>query len=282
MDREAVAIGRGRLAKSARREPSGARLRAAGPDATDASAPASIPATPRASSAFVGPDTAADASTLPAVADPRPAAALRPLDVAYATAKRRILMNELVPGTVLTELGLARELAVSQGTVREALLRLQEDGLVIRSRHRGTTVTSLEPGTIAEVVSLRRHLETRAAPRAVLHAGPADDARLGSLFTEMTATAAAGEAYRLMELDTALHMGLFRLAGFQVLEQILLRCILHSHRSKLWAPGHRRPLAETAARHGAILDAFRARDGTRLADVLGRHIDTIVDLGESR
>ena len=41
------------------------------------------------------------------------------------------MLNELKPGAVLTELGLAHEIGCSQGTVREALLRLQEDGLVV-------------------------------------------------------------------------------------------------------------------------------------------------------
>ena len=58
-------------------------------------------------------------------------AGMRPREAVYATLKRRILLNDLEPGAALTELGLAQELMCSQGTVREALLRLQEDGLVL-------------------------------------------------------------------------------------------------------------------------------------------------------
>ncbi len=62
------------------------------------------------------------------------------------------------------------------------------------------------------------------------------------------------------------------------LEQILVRCILHTHRSKLWAPRHRRPLAQTSTRHRPILAALAAHDGAGLARALEHHVDTIVDV----
>ena len=66
-------------------------------------------------------------------------------------------------------------------------------------------------------------------------------------------------------------------SGFEeALEQILTRCTLHTHRSKVWAPGHRRPLIETARRHAVLVDRLAARDGEGLARALGEHIDTIV------
>ncbi|MBL8654506.1 MAG: GntR family transcriptional regulator, partial [Alphaproteobacteria bacterium] len=95
------------------------------------------------------------------------AKAARPRDIVYSALKRRIVLNEIRPGEPLTELGLANELECSQGTVREALLRLQEDGLVQRSGHRGTMVTTLDPDAAEEILDLRKRLETRGALRAV-------------------------------------------------------------------------------------------------------------------
>ena len=208
--------------------------------------------------------------------------ALRPRDFAYETAKRRILLNELTPSSVVTELTLAREFGCSQGTIREALLRLQEDGLVVRSGRRGTTVTRLDPEEAEEILALRRRIEIRAAPRAAERVTEAALADLDGLMAEMGAAARAGDAYRLIEADMAFHLAVFRLADLEALEQILTRCTLHSHRSKLWAPGHRRPLAETARRHEVLLDRLRARDGQGLAEAIGAHIDTIVTHPEAR
>ncbi len=92
----------------------------------------------------------------------------------------------------------------------------------------------------------------------------------------MMQAALAGDEYRLIEADKDFHLAIFHLTGLNALEPILARCILHSHRCKLWAPGHRRSLVETAMRHDALLERLVARDGRGLAGALGQHIDTIV------
>jgi DNA-binding GntR family transcriptional regulator len=207
---------------------------------------------------------------------------MRPRDAIYTTLKRRIVLNELRPGVTLTELAVAADLGSSQGPVREALMRLQEDGLVLRSGHRGTSVTPLNPEEAEEILALRRRIEVRAAPRAVRAVDAAALARLTHLREHMDAAAEAGDEYGLIELDTEFHLAIFRLAELRALEQILVRCILHSHRQKLWEPRHRRPLAETAARHDALLELVKARDGEALARALGLHIDTIVEVQPQR
>ncbi|MFN3687142.1 GntR family transcriptional regulator [Salinarimonas sp.] len=207
---------------------------------------------------------------------------MRPREAIYATVKRRIILNELRPGVLLTELGLASELGCSQGPVREALLRLQEDGLVLRGGHRGTVVTPLDAEEAEEILALRRRIETRAAPRAAHAVDRAALERLSDLMSRMMDAARAGDEYALIELDTQFHLEIFRLAGLRALEQILVRCILHSHRQKLWEPRHRRPLVETAARHDVLLERLAARDADGLAAALGTHIDTIVDVEATR
>jgi DNA-binding GntR family transcriptional regulator len=196
----------------------------------------------------------------------------------YQWLKRRIVLNELRPGGALTELGLAREAGCSQGTIREALLRLQEDGLVLRAGHRGTTVTPLDPVEAAELLALRKRLEMRGAERAAARATPEQIEALRALYDAMVKAAKANDEYLLLVLDMEFHLGLFRIAELPALDQILVRCMLHTHRSKLWAPAHRRPLAATATRHAPILDRLMARDTAGLARVLEEHLDTIVDV----
>ncbi|GGH23981.1 GntR family transcriptional regulator [Alsobacter metallidurans] len=206
---------------------------------------------------------------------------MRPADVAYNHVKRRIMLNELEPETVLTELGLAREIGASQGTVREALLRLQEEGLVSRSGRRGTVVTRLTADEAQEMLVLRRTIETRGARRAAAAATPALIETLLPIRAAMDDAAAQQDEYGLIEADKDFHLAIFRASGLDALEQILVRCMLHSHRFKLWAPGHRRPLVDTVTRHDVLMDCLRARDGEGLAQALGQHIDTIVLLGDA-
>jgi DNA-binding GntR family transcriptional regulator len=191
--------------------------------------------------------------------------------------RRRIVLNELAPGSVLTELGIAAELGRSQSAVREALLRLEGEGLVRRAGRQGTTVTDLDADTASEILDLRRRIELRGARRAVKRAVAGDVAGLRALLEAMHRSAAAGDVWGVVEQDIAFHLALFRIAGLDALEPILERCILHTHRFKLWAPWHQRPLAETAARHAPLIDALAEGDAARLARDLGEHIDTIVE-----
>ena len=207
---------------------------------------------------------------------------VRPADLVYSVVKQRIMLNQLKPEAVLTELGLAHEIGCSQGTIREALLRLQEEGLVARTGRRGTCVTRLNAEEARELLNLRKQVEGRGALKAVRALDDATLASLDELRREMAEAARAGDEYGLIEADSAFHLAVFRLAELPALEPILVRCIMHGHRSKLWAPGHRRPLVDTARRHDPLYELLAARDGEGLAAALGEHIDTIVLEDEER
>ena len=91
---------------------------------------------------------------------------------AVTPAKRRVLADEVADaireaivtgqldlGERLPEVGLAADLRVSRGPVREALARLSQEGLVQMERHRGATVARLGPDEVHEIYSLRKELE---------------------------------------------------------------------------------------------------------------------------
>lgn len=187
------------------------------------------------------------------------------------------MMNDLRPGSVLTELGLATELACSQAAVREALLRLEGEGLVRRAGHQGTMVTDLDGDAAMEMLDLRRRIETRAARRVTRRVTGGALDTLARLQERMFAAADAADPWALIEHDRDFHLALFRIGGLHALEPILLRCIQHTHRFRLWAPWHQRPLRQTAARHQPILTALRQGDAGTLARELGQHLDTIVE-----
>ncbi len=194
-----------------------------------------------------------------------------------AELRRRIVMNELTPGAVLTELGLAADLACGQSSVREALLRLEGEGLVLRAGRQGTTITDLDVDSAAEMLDLRRRIELRGARRAVRRVSAGDLAGLQAIQERMEAAAEAADAWAVLERDMELHLALFRVSGLHAMGPILARCMLHSHRFRLWAPWHHRSLAETARRHRPILAALQAGDTAGLARELGAHLDTIVE-----
>ena len=191
--------------------------------------------------------------------------------------RRRIVLNELRPGTVLTELALAADYGSSQGAVREALMRIEGEGLVARSGHQGTVVTNLDQEEAGEILGLRRRMEGRAAKSIARRIVAGDIADLQNILAAMHDAADSENLWAMVQADTAFHLTIFRIVGLHAMQPILSRCILHTHRFRLWAPWHQRPLRATADRHEPILAALEARDGAGLQREIEMHLDTIVE-----
>lgn len=193
--------------------------------------------------------------------------------------KRLIVLGELAPGAPLVELELAQHFGCSQGPVREALLALQVEGLVIRQGHRGTRVSDCTEAEAVEMFLLRRGIETRGVRRASVRATSRllDDLR--SLVEAMEACAGQNDEYGLSEHDRAFHQRLFQGADLPAVEPILMRCILHNHRFKITRSDEARDLMQTARRHWSIVEELESGDAEAAARAIGHHVETIVDFG---
>ena len=193
--------------------------------------------------------------------------------------KREIMLGALAPGEMLVELHLAARFGCSQGKVREALLGLQDEGLVQRLGYRGTQVSSCTAEEAVEMFRIRQQIECRgiravaAAPRAGLVA------RLRDMVAAMAAAAEAEDELELAAIDREFHERIFADAALAALEPILHRCLIHNHRFKISRSGDRRDLIRTALRHGPIVDLIEAREVEAAERALYHHIATIVDFG---
>src|SRR5215470_19708501 len=84
-------------------------------------------------------------------------------DQVYEHLRLAIIHTDLVPGEKLVELEIAAQMGTSQGPVREALQRLERDGLVERRARSATFVTSISPDEMYELFSIRSVIEGFAA-----------------------------------------------------------------------------------------------------------------------
>lgn len=217
---------------------------------------------------------------------PQPAAAPRAFasrrsHVIYRSLQREIVLGLLGPRSALLELELANRFEVSQGTVREALLLLQEEGLVHRMAHRGTVIADCRAEDAEELIRLRHDIECRGVQRAMARQGAALADPLRRHLAAMQAAAQAGDEYLLSVHDRAFHADLFEQADLPPVQPVLARCLIHAHRFKILHPEQQRDLLETANRHQVIIDAVAAGDATAAAAALSHHITTIVDFGPS-
>lgn len=200
---------------------------------------------------------------------------------AFNALKRDIMLGVLPAGAALTELELAAHFGCSQGTVREALLQLQEEGLVLRQGHRGTQVSECTEDEAVEMFRVRRQIECNGILRVVQAPSRTLIADLKALFSEMLDAARRDDELELASADRDFHRRIFQDARLPALDPILHRCLVHNHRFKISRSTLPRDLFATAQRHAVIIEAIESRDPARADEALRHHIATIVDLGPS-
>lgn len=198
---------------------------------------------------------------------------------AFSSLKREIMLGELSPGQTLTELDLAAQFGCSQGTVREALLQLQDEGLVVRKGYRGTQVSECTPAEAVELFRIRQSIECRGILRVIQHPSRTLIKDLRSLINAMVVAAERDDDLELASIDGDFHRRLFADADLPALEPILHRCLIHNLRSKMLHGGIARTLMESALRHEPIVAAVERKDTQAAVSILGHHVATIVDIG---
>ncbi|WKX71434.1 GntR family transcriptional regulator [Streptomyces sp. XD-27] len=223
---------------------------------------------------------------MPSAAAPASAPAKQPpaAERVYAHVKQGVLDRSYEGGTLLTEGDLAEAVGVSRTPVREALLRLEVEGLIKLYPKKGALVLPVSAQEIADVVETRLLVEEHAARKAV-PAPPSLLARLEELLERQEREAAAGDLAAVAVSDRCFHAEIVRHAGNQILSRLYdqlrdrqLRmgvAVMHAHPDRI---------AKNIAEHGEILRALRGGDADAAAAVVHRHVSWVKNLarGEAR
>jgi DNA-binding GntR family transcriptional regulator len=186
----------------------------------------------------------------------------------------QLMSLRLPPGSRITVDNLARELGVSQTPIREALGRLEMEGLVIKTHLVGySAAPQLNRQQFEELYELRLLLEPAAARHAAQRMTNDELQELTNLARQMHAAAAddARISYnKFARLDAAFHDRIVVGGGNSLIRDTLARLHVHIHLFRLFY--HSRVTAEAVDEHANILTALLARDGDGAADALERHI----------
>jgi DNA-binding GntR family transcriptional regulator len=136
--------------------------------------------------------------------------------------REAIFAGQIDLGQRLIEEELATTLDVSRGPVREALVRLSQEGLVSLERHRGASVAQISVEELHEIYSLRSTLERLAVEWLCKNATPADFERLGRVLGEFDRLPAPPARTAVAALDVAFHDAIFLAAHHERLYQAWL------------------------------------------------------------
>jgi DNA-binding GntR family transcriptional regulator len=200
-----------------------------------------------------------------------------------APARRRGMANEVAdrireaifsgtypPGAQLREVELATVLAVSRGPVREALLRLEREGLVQNEWHRGATVTTVSAEDAAELNSLRGALEHLAVERLLEHATDQDLAIIDRIVDRM---ARAEDNHAMVRLDLEFHDAVYAAAHHSRLETAwqAIRSQVHLFLLMRMSLSDSHYTDHIPAEHRELALVLHARDTERALSLFAEH-----------
>jgi DNA-binding GntR family transcriptional regulator len=191
-----------------------------------------------------------------------------------ATLRTAIFSGQLAPGQPLRELHLARELGVSQATIREALGQLERFGLVVRTPNIGTQVTRLSPQEVRERVELRMLLEERALMQAAPRMNTAAFDALGARLDALTDAIRRNDYFEEAQADLAFHRFIWEQSGNRTLYHTLdqLAVPLFAFVSILRG-AHREKLTDVVQSHEGIVQALRSGDAASVREALRQHFE---------
>jgi len=205
-------------------------------------------------------------------------------DRVYAHVKEGVLERRYEGGALLTEGELADAVGVSRTPVREALLRLEAEGLIKLYPKKGALVLPVSAQEIADVVETRQLVEEHAARKAV-PASPRLLARLEELLDRQKEQAAAGDLAGAAVTDRCFHAEIVRSGGNEILSRLYdqlrdrqLRmgvAVMHAHPDRI---------TKTLVEHEQILAALRSGDADAVVALIHGHVSWFSDLarGEVR
>ena len=188
---------------------------------------------------------------------------------------RRISGGEIAPGTRLVELQIAREMSVSQGSVREALRELEALDLVMTVPYKGTYVREVSDQELSQAYLVRAALEDLAGQLAAPHLlGNTDELR--QLAHVIRDAAGKGDLEQYSQCDVRFHQLIMEAAK----NRFLLRAwesLSLAIRVRFWVIQGRIDISKIEKDHWQILEAFEAGDGIRAGQILRNHALSVMN-----
>ncbi|KEA03676.1 transcriptional regulator [Agrobacterium sp. 13-626] len=190
---------------------------------------------------------------------------------AYDELSRLILTRKLPGGSLVVEGRLAQQLDVSRTPMREAILRLAAEGLLIKQGSRSYAVRRVQPVEFFQALKVRELLEGEAVELAIGRIKPETIEALRSDILRLGALEA--QAAEHWDTDDRLHMLFPEALGNCVLVRMIQQLRVITRLFELTSPSGR--VAADAAEHVAILDAFAKGDGRRARAAMVTHLRNV-------
>ncbi|WP_373214665.1 GntR family transcriptional regulator [Ruminococcus sp. 5_1_39BFAA] len=194
-------------------------------------------------------------------------------DVVFNTLRQAILKGELKPGERLMEIALAERLGVSRTPIREAMRKLELEGLVVMIPRRGAQVANITEKDLNDVLEVRIALENMAIEKACENMTEDSMSKLWVAAKEFERTTAEGNLVKMAEADVAFHEIIYQASGNRRLIQVLnnLREQIYRYRVEYLKEEETRNLL--VREHEEMTKAIRERDVKKAQEIAYEHVE---------
>jgi DNA-binding GntR family transcriptional regulator len=195
----------------------------------------------------------------------------------YATLRAEIVSGALPPDCQISEQEISERLQVSRTPLREALVRLVEDGLAVVYPQFGTFVAPIRLEAVAEAQFIREHLECALIREAARHIGPQDLELLRGNIDQQERAARDGDHRRFYALDEELHAGFAQAAGRPGVWRLIQHSKIHLDRVRHLSLPITQQLPRLIEQHRAIVGAVADRSADRAENALRVHLREVFE-----
>lgn len=194
-------------------------------------------------------------------------------DVVFKTLRQAILKGELEPGERLMEIQLAQRLGVSRTPIREAIRKLELEGLVIMTPRKGAEVAKISESNLRDVLEVRSSLEELAIDLACQRMQPEELKELEEAEEKFVRAIQSGDAMEIAQTDERYHDIIYHSTKNERLVQLLnnLREQMYRYRLEYIKDEDKRQILQIEHEH--ILKALSLRHVQEAKQAVREHID---------
>ena len=190
----------------------------------------------------------------------------------YDQLKSMICSTSIKPGEQINIEHIAEEMGVSRTPVREALLRLQQDGLVRSVSRVGYFCTSITKRDIREMFELREMLEAFAARKATTNLSDEDLTHLRQSFEPLSLEIADGQYQNFLDSEIQFHTLLVNRASNRKILEVMNALYDHMLRVRILSLFSHEHVVQSFDEHMVILDALERRDAVAAEAAMAHHM----------
>lgn len=194
-------------------------------------------------------------------------------DVVFNTLRKAILTGELKPGERLMEIHLANRLGVSRTPIREAIRKLELEGLVIMIPRRGAEVAQITEKSLKDVLEVRRALDALCVELACERITEEGKVKLREACSEFEKATKTGDVTAIAEADVALHDIIVEATGNARLIQLINNLSEQMYRYRFEYIKDESRHEKLVEEHRMIYESIVGKDKEKAAKAAKLHID---------